>query len=74
MLERRISKLTQNEHFSLLTVDQVLTLYELHAFGFDLAFVRKTNQGGLAVLGLDDNLAVINQIGEVEINPVIIVR
>lgn len=69
MLERRVNSPEFNEHMNMLSDEQRIALHDLHGFGYDLAFVRTTDDGKQAFLRLGDSYAVIDHFGTIEMNP-----
>ena len=74
MFERRQRSPSYREHLNLLSDEQRIALFDLHASGYDLAFVRTTEYGGIAVLTLDGQTAVIDPFGSVDMDPDIKMR
>lgn len=74
MFERRHHTPSFNEHMGLLSDEQRIAMYDLYNFGYDLAFVRTTAQGKLAVLTQGESIATIDQFGDVAVNPEINIR
>jgi len=74
MIDRRVNNPKFNEHMDMLTDDQRIAIYDLHNYEYDLAFVRNVGNGKLAVLTLEDSVATIDDYGEVNTNPSILIR
>lgn len=74
MFERRHHTPSFNEHMDLLSDEQRIAMYDLNNFGYDLAFVRTTSHGKLAILTQGDSVATIDHFGDIEVNPEIILR
>ena len=74
MIDRRVNNPKFNEHMDMLTDEQRIAIYDLHNYGYDLAFVRNLGNGKLAVLTLEDSVATIDDYGEINTNPSILIR
>lgn len=70
---RRIS-LDPNDWWQRLSIDQKFGVYQLSKFGFELAFIRNTSSGPLAVLRRSREYATVDQHGEVDLQPQIKIR
>ncbi len=57
-----------------LTMAQKVALSELGHYGYDLAFVRNTLMGKLAIAMRNDKVMTIDDEGEIEPNPAITIR
>mgnify|MGYP001029109522 CR=1 FL=1 len=57
-----------------LSMAQKVALSEVGHYGYDLAFVRATDNGPLAVVMADDKIMTIDNDGEIEPNPNIPIR
>lgn len=72
--ERRRIALNQTEWWERLSMDQKFGVYQLQKFGFDLAFIRNTDDGPLAVVRRGREFASVNHEGDVDLSPNIILR
>ena len=72
--ERRKKQLTSAEWWDRLTLAQKFAASTLTHFGYELAFIRRTENGLLAVLRCGDSLAVIDNEGGIDTEPDIRVR
>jgi len=57
-----------------LSVAQQCSLSEISNFGYTLSFVRKTPEGKLAVVQLDNGAITVDEEGEIDHNPDIKIR
>lgn len=73
-MERREQIFSSNELWDKLTLSQQFSVSSLNQYGYNLAFIRNTNEGSLAVLLRDDNAATINNHGEINTSPDIVIR
>ncbi|MGJ8692277.1 MAG: hypothetical protein ACSHW0_07330 [Thalassotalea sp.] len=73
-MERRQSSLNSEQLWSRLTLSQQFSASSLNQYGYDLAFIRNTDDGPLAILLCDQNAATIDNHGEINTSPDIIVR
>ena len=72
--KRNIS-LTPNQWWELLSLAQKFSANSLFQFGYQLAFIRSTDNGKLAVLMREaEQIAVITEDGELDTNPNIVLR
>lgn len=74
LLERRQYTAEQSNLWDKLSLAQKFATSSLTQFGYDLAFIRNSNAGSLAVLLRDGNAATISNDGEIDTAPNIIVR
>ena len=51
------------EHWDNASAEQKITLYKLHNYGYRLLFIRHTTAGPLAVISQDNDIAVIDADG-----------
>lgn len=72
--ERRRIALNQSEWWERLSMDQKFGVYQLQKFGFDLAFIRNTDDGPLAVVRRGREFATVDHEGEVNLSPDIVLR
>lgn len=73
-MERRKNIYTSDELWNRLTLSQQFSASSLNQYGYDLAFIRDTQAGPLAILLRDGNTATIDNHGEINTNPDIIIR
>ncbi len=73
-MERRQSSLSSSQLWGRLTLSQQFSASSLNQYGYDLAFIRNTESGPLAVLLCDDNAATIDNHGEIYTSPDIVIR
>lgn len=74
LLERRQYVAEQSNLWDKLSLAQKFATSSLTQFGYDLAFIRNSNAGSLAVLLRDGNAATITNDGEIDTSPNISVR
>ncbi|NMP30630.1 hypothetical protein HII17_03560 [Thalassotalea sp. M1531] len=74
LLERRHHEQIQAGLWDQLTLAQKFAASSLTQFGYDLAFIRESNTGGLAILLCDGNAATITGDGEINTAPKIQIR
>lgn len=74
LLERRQYVPEQANLWDKLSLAQKFATSSLTQFGYDLAFIRNSNAGSMAVLLRDGNAATISNDGEINTSPDIIVR
>lgn len=74
LLERRHFDSNQSEWWDKLSLAQKFAASSLTQFGYDLAFIRSSNAGTLAVLLCEGKPATINGDGEIDTSPNIVVR
>lgn len=65
MIERRQKQPGFNGHRHLLSHAQEVSARDLFNFGYDLKFVRQSGDEKIAILMLDDNIAVIDEHGDI---------
>lgn len=68
-VEKKIKQLLKE-----LSVAQQCSLSEISSFGYTLSFVRKTPEGKLAVVQLDNGAITIDEEGEIDHNSGIKIR
>lgn len=73
-MERREGNLPSSQLWDRLTLSQQFSASSLNQYGFNLAFIRNTNDGPLAILFCEDNTATIDNHGEINTSPDIIIR
>lgn len=74
LLERRHYTPEQATLWDKLSLAQKFAASSLTQFGYDLAFIRTSTVGSLAVLLCDKNPATITDEGEINTSPEIIIR
>lgn len=74
LLERRRTEQDDSLLWDKLTLAQKFAASSLIQFGYDLAFLRHSNLGSVAVLLCDGNAAVITGDGEIDTAPNIKIR
>jgi len=74
LLERRHYDQDQSALWDKLTLAQKFAASSLTQFGYDLAFIRNSQSGSLAVLLCDGNKATITGDGEIDTAPQIHLR
>ena len=74
LLERRQYTPEQANLWDKLSLAQKFAASSLTQFGYDLAFIRNSNAGSLAVLLCDNNAATITDDGEINTSPDIVIR
>jgi len=61
--EQRKHCFSNIEHWDNASAEQKITLYKLHNYGYRLLFIRHTTAGPLAVISQDNDIAVIDADG-----------
>jgi len=74
LLERRLYAQVESPLWSRLSLAQKFAASSMTQFGYDLSFIRNSNNGSLAILQCNGNAATINEEGEVNSTPSIIIR
>lgn len=74
LLERRHNSTEKNTLWDKLTLSQKFAASSLTQFGYDLAYIRNSHEGSLAILLCDDNTATISDDGDINTSPKITVR
>jgi hypothetical protein len=74
LLERRHYTAEQSNLWDKLSLAQKFATSSLTQFGYDLAFIRSSSAGNLAVLLCDSNAATISDDGEIDTAPAITIR
>lgn len=72
--DRRGIPLHHNIHWQSMNAEQKMSLYSLHAFGYRLLFVRHLNDGPLAIVAQQSQLATILPNGEIDYQPSVKLR
>ena len=74
LLERRQYVGDQSSLWDKLSLAQKFAASSLTQFGYDLAFIRSSSNGSMAVLLCDGNAATISTDGEIDTSPSIVIR
>ena len=74
LIERRHHQSNQNNMWSTLTIAQKLSASNLTQYGYELAFIRQSRCGSLAVMLFDGNAATINHEGTIDMAANISIR
>lgn len=74
LLERRQYTPEQSSLWDKLSLAQKFAASSLTQFGYDIAFIRNSQAGSLAILLCDGNAATINDEGEINTSPSITIR
>lgn len=74
LLERRHYHPEHSVLWDKLSLAQKFAASSLTQFGYDLAFIRNSSMGSLAVLLCDGNVATISDEGEIDTSPAITIR
>lgn len=74
LLERRQFNPEKSMLWDKLTLAQKFAASSLSQFGYDLAFIRNSNSGSLAVMLCNGNAATIIDDGQIDTSPEIIIR
>lgn len=74
LLERRQYTPEQSNLWDKLSLAQKFATSSLTQFGYDLAFIRSSKAGKVAILRCDSNTATISDDGEIDTSPNIIIR
>jgi hypothetical protein len=74
LLERRQYTHEQVTLWDKLSLAQKFAASSMTQFGYDLSFIRNSNNGSIAVLQCNDKAATINSEGDVDTSPDIIIR
>jgi hypothetical protein len=74
LLERRHYTAEQSNLWDKLSLAQKFATSSLTQFGYDLAFIRGSKSGNIAVLLCESNAATISDDGEINTAPDIIIR
>ncbi len=74
LLERRHYSHEQNSLWDKLSLAQKFAASSMTQFGYDLSFIRNSNNGSVAILQCGGKTATINDEGEVNSAPNIIIR
>lgn len=74
LLERRIAQSEQESLWDKLSLAQKFAASSLTQFGYDLAYIRSSQQGNVAILLRDSAVATIADDGEIDTAPTIKIR
>jgi len=74
LLERRQYTHEQVTLWDKLSLAQKFAASSMTQFGYDLSFIRNSNNGNIAILQCNDKAATINSEGDVDTSPDIIIR
>ncbi|MEW6981498.1 hypothetical protein AAD001_02465 [Colwelliaceae bacterium 6471] len=74
LIERRELSTEQQVWWDKLSLAQKFSASNLSKYGYDLAFVRNSNSGSLAVLLRDGQSTTISDDGEIDTHPNIVIR
>ncbi|MCU4677059.1 hypothetical protein N7931_15605 [Catenovulum sp. 2E275] len=72
--DKRGISLTSNQWWDELSMAQKFSANSLFQFGYQLAFIRNTEAGKLAVLIRDGQIVAISEDGELDAHPDIVLR
>ncbi|MEX1221255.1 MAG: hypothetical protein WEA82_03970 [Idiomarina sp.] len=67
--ERRRVELTTHQWWERLSMEQKFGVYQLQKFGYELAFIRNQEDGPIAVVKRDAELATVDKNGDVNLTP-----
>lgn len=73
-MERRQQNVSSSDLWDKLTLSQQFSVSSLNQYGYNLAFIRNSDEGSLAILLRDDNAATIDNYGEINTSPDIVIR
>ncbi|WOT04556.1 hypothetical protein [Shewanella youngdeokensis] len=71
---RSATPIDEHKHWSLLTNAQRFAFYTLTKLGYRLLFVRNVNQCSTAVASQENKLVTIDDEGDIDFNPSIVLR
>lgn len=74
LLERRQAQAEPESLWDKLSLAQKFAASSLTQFGYDLAYIRSSQQGNIAILLRDDVVATIADDGEIDTSPTLKVR
>lgn len=74
LLERRYYTPEQESLWDKLSLAQKFAASSMTQFGYDLSFIRNSNNGSIAILQCGSKAATINDEGEVNSTPNIVIR
>lgn len=67
--ERRQVKLNTHQWWERLSMEQKFGVYQLQKFGYELAFIRNTESGPIAVAKRGEELATVDHEGDINLSP-----
>lgn len=73
-VERRHTQLTSDDLWGRLSLSQQFSTTSLNQYGYELAFIRGTQEGPLAILLCNGKAATVNSHGEIDTAPAIHIR
>lgn len=73
-MERRQQSALSSDLWDKLTLSQQFSVSSLNQYGYNLAFIRNSDEGSLAILLCEDNAATIDNHGEINTSPDIVIR
>ncbi|GLX77989.1 hypothetical protein tinsulaeT_13290 [Thalassotalea insulae] len=74
LIERRSHDSDYQSLWTELTLAQKFSASSLSKYGYELAFIRHSTAGNIAVMLLDDNASTISSDGMIDSSPDIIIR
>ena len=74
LIERRHVSTEESLLWDRLTLAQKFSASSLTKYGFDLAFIRNSNTGGIAILLCNGKASTVSADGEINTNPMITIR
>ncbi|NTS78576.1 hypothetical protein HR060_17165 [Catenovulum sp. SM1970] len=74
MENRRITRMNSDDWWDELNLTQKFAASSLFQYGYQLAFVRRTENGPLGVFTCDSKVVTIAPEGEIDLSPTISVR
>lgn len=74
LIERRHYQANHNDLWTNLTIAQKFSASSLTQYGYELAYIRRSNTESLAIMLLDGNATTINGEGEIDTSPNITLR
>lgn len=74
LIERRHIGDDNQEWWDKLTLAQKFSASNLSKYGYDLAFIRSSNSGNLAVMLRDGQSTTISEDGEIDTQPNLVIR
>lgn len=74
LIERRSYQGNFQDLWSELTLAQKFSASSLSKYGYELAFIRHSSAGNIAIMLLDDNATIITCDGDINTTPDIVIR
>ncbi len=74
LIERRSHQVGFQDLWANLTLAQKFSASSMRKYGYELAFIRASSSGNVAVMLLDDNATTISSDGEINTVPDIVIR